>query len=37
MLYEVKYKAHLSKAVSEIFHFRFSFVFKVYIFVQQKA
>ena len=37
-LYELKYKVHLSKAVCDIFHFRFRSAFvKVYIFVQQKA
>ena len=37
LLCELNHKVHLSKVVSEIFHFRFGFVFKVYIFVQQKA
>ena len=37
ILYELKRKVHLSKAVSGIFHFQFRLVFfKVYIFVQHK-
>ena len=36
-LYELMHKVCLSKTVCEIFHFRFRFVFKVYIFVQQNA
>ena len=36
-LYELKHKVHLFKTVCGIFHFRFLFVFKVYIFVQQNA
>ena len=38
LLYELKHKVCLSKTVTEIFHFRFLFVFfKVYNFVQQNA
>ena len=38
LLYDLKHKVTLSKAVCGIFHFRFRFVFiKVYIFVQQNA
>ena len=37
-LYELKHKAHHSKTVCGIFHFRFRLVFiKVYNFVQQTA
>ena len=37
-LYKLKHKAHLSKTVCGIFHFRFRFIFiKVCIFVQQNA
>ena len=38
-LYELKHKVRLSKTVCGIFHFQFRFVFiiKVYIFVQQNA
>ena len=38
ILYELKHKVCLSKIVSGIFHFRFSYIFiKVYIVVQQNA
>ena len=38
LLYELKYKVHLSKTVSGIFHFRFSLVFiKIYIFSSTKT
>ena len=37
ILYELKHKAHLSKIVCGIFHFRLSLVFvKVYIFFNKK-
>ena len=38
-LYELKHKICFSKTICEIFYFRFRFVFiiKVYIFVQQRA
>ena len=37
-LYELKHKVRLSKAVCEIFHFRFRFVFiKIYSFFRQNA
>ena len=36
-IYDSKHNVRLSKTVCGTFHFRFRFVFKVYIFVQQKA